>query len=125
MTSSALIRPLLVPALLACVACARPTPSAQEPEEVVRQFFTRLPEGDCRVLGPLLVERAGAPPCPATVDELNRHGMRLVEVLDVRVDGRDPEARLVRARLRQGSQERAEPALLRLERQEGRWRLRL
>jgi hypothetical protein len=114
---------LLVLASLAC------TPSeARKKEEArttVRTFFTALPDGNCQVLGPLLATGGSAKPCEDTVRELREHGMELVEVLDAVVDGRDPNAVLVRAKLARDGAVRAEPFILRVERQDGGWKLRL
>jgi hypothetical protein len=114
---------LLVLVTLAC------TPSEARKKEAaqatVRAFFTALPAQNCQVLGPLLATGGSAKPCEATVRELHEHGMELVEVLDAVVDGRDSNAVLVRAKLARDGAVRAEPYILRVERQDGEWKLRL
>ena len=55
--------------------------------------------------------------------ELNEHTVRLQEVLSTQADGRSPEAVMVRARLSYGTHVKSQ--LLRVERHEGTWRLRL
>ncbi|XXF77769.1 hypothetical protein P2318_32675 [Myxococcaceae bacterium GXIMD 01537] len=106
-------------ALLGC------TPSKTESAEtVVRGFFTALPSEDCAVLGPMLATGGGAKPCPETVRDINAHGYSLVDIVESRVDGRDPDAVLVRARLAQGGVTREAPLVLRVERQAGGWKLR-
>ncbi|MBZ4330992.1 hypothetical protein NR800_29515 [Corallococcus interemptor] len=111
---------------LAAVGCTSTTSSkAEAGEAAVRRFFQALPSGDCAVLGPLLVTGQGMPSCEETVKDLHEHGMGLVDVLDAKVDGRDPDAVVVRARVSQGGRERAEPFLFRVERQGDGWRLRL
>ncbi|WP_341868162.1 hypothetical protein [Corallococcus carmarthensis] len=111
---------------LAALGCTSTTSSkAEAGEAVVRRFFQALPSGDCAVLGPLLVTGQGVPSCEETVKDLREHGMGLVDVLDAKVDGRDPDAVLVRARVSQGGTERSEPFLFRVERQGDGWRLRL
>lgn len=96
------------------------------PEEAARasveRFFSALPAGDCAVLGPLLVGGPGT--CEATVAELRSHGLELVEVLGAQVDGRNPEAVMVRARVRWQGRVPEQPYLLRVERHEGQWKLR-
>lgn len=96
------------------------------PEEAARasvqRFFSALPAGDCAVLEPLLVGGPGT--CTATVEELRSHGLELVEVLGVQVDGRNPEAVMVRARVRWQGRVSEQPYLLRVERHEGQWKLR-
>lgn len=114
---------LLVLASLAC------TPSEARKKEDARNtvsaFFTALPEGNCQVLGPLLATGGSAKPCEDTVRELREHKMELVEVLDAVVDGRDSNAVLVRAKLARDGTVRPEPFILRVERQDGGWKLRL
>lgn len=111
---------------LAALGCTSTGASGAEAgEAVVRRFFQALPDGDCAVLGPLLVTGQGVPACEETVRVLREHGLDLVEVLDAKVDGRDPNAVVVRARVSQGGTERAEPFLFRVERQGDGWRLRL
>ncbi|RJS22018.1 hypothetical protein DRW03_16275 [Corallococcus sp. H22C18031201] len=112
-------------ALLA-LACA-PTTSvkAEAGEAAVRRFFAALPSRDCAVLGPMLATGGGARPCEDTVRELREHGLMLEEVLEAKVDGRDPNAVLVRARMSSDGAVRREPYLLRVEQQAGSWRLRL
>ncbi len=105
--------------LSACSSTAQPGEAA---ESVVRRFFTQLPAGDCAQLEALLVTSAKRP-CADTVRELNEHAVRLQEVVSTQVDGRSPDAVLVRARLAYGSSVKAQ--LLRVERHGDVWRLRL
>ncbi|RKH55530.1 hypothetical protein D7W81_36025 [Corallococcus aberystwythensis] len=113
-------------AALAALGCPSTVSSkAEAGEAVVRRFFQALPAGDCAVLGPMLVTGQGLPSCEETVKDLREHGMGLVDVLDAKVDGRDPDAVVVRARVSQGGTERPEPFLFRVERQGDGWRLRL
>ncbi|WP_338282171.1 hypothetical protein [Corallococcus caeni] len=117
---------LAVLGVLGVLGCPSTTSSkAEAGEAVVRRFFQALPSGDCAVLGPLLVTGQGVPPCEETVKDLREHGLGLVDVLDAKVDGRNPDAVLVRARVSQGGTERSEPFLFRVERQGDGWRLRL
>jgi len=114
---------LLALAVLACTPLENRKKEAAQ--ATVRAFFTALPAGDCKVLGPLLATGGSARPCEDTVQELREHGMELVEVLDSAVDGRDPNAVLVRAKLARDGAVRTEPFVLRVERQDGEWKLRL
>jgi hypothetical protein len=110
--------------LAAGTGCRRSGPA--QAEDTVRRFFAALPAGDCGQLGPLLAPLpAGTPGCTERVAELNRHRVQLLEVVSVQADGRTPDAMLVRARLAQGGVARAEPSILRVERHEGAWRLKL
>ena len=119
-------RRLPVAALLAAVglllpACTSHTPG-EAAESVVRRFFAQLPAGDCAKLGALLVAR-GPEACADTVRELNEHTVRLQEVLSTQVDGRSPDAVMVKARLSYGTLVKSQ--VLRVERHAGIWRLRL
>lgn len=91
-------------------------------EDVVRRFFAQLPTGDCGQLEALLVT-ASRTSCEETVRELHAHAVQLQEVLSTQVDGRTPDAVLVRARLAYGT--RVKIQVLRVERHAGTWRLRL
>lgn len=108
-------------ALLACTSASSKTAAA---EETVRRFFAALPSEDCAVLEPLLATGGSARPCVETVRELREHGFSLVGITGSAVDGRDPEAVIVRARVARNGVERQEPWLLRVERQAGAWRVR-
>jgi hypothetical protein len=117
---------LLAGVVLATLAC-KPSESKEEAARAtVVRFFEALPTGDCAVLGPLLAQGGDdAEVCAKTVRELNSHGYALVEVLDARVDGRDPEAVVVRTRIAQDGQVREQPFLVRVERHPKGWKLRL
>jgi hypothetical protein len=110
--------------VLAALACKPSESKTEAAQASVRRFFEALPAGDCAVLGPLLAGD-GSARCRQTVEELHAHGFTLVEVLDARVDGRDPDAVLVRARVAKDGKVREEPFLLRVERHPDGWRLRL
>jgi hypothetical protein len=108
---------------LAASGCTSTTSTKTEAgEAAVRRFFQALPSGDCAVLGPLLV--AGAS-CEDALKGLREHDLRLLDIVDATVDGRNPDAVLVRARVSQGGAARQEPYVFRVERQGDGWRLRL
>lgn len=113
--------------LLAGGGCGkRPSPEDEkraQAREAVQRFFAALPGQDCGVLGPMLVQPQGGPDCPGLVGSLLRHGYRLVEVQGAEVDGRDPEAVIVRVRLEEDGRQREAP--LRMERHPDGWKLRL
>jgi hypothetical protein len=111
--------------LLACAALGCTPSKTKSAEATVRRFFSALPSEDCAVLGPLLATGAGARPCAETVRELRAHGYGLVEVVGSEVDGRDPDAVLVRTRVSLAGVPREEPLVLRVERQGDGWKLRL
>lgn len=110
--------------LLAALACDSESGKTEAARSTVRRFFEALPERDCAVLGPLLVGKA-AETCQKTVDDLSEHGFSLVEVLDAKVDGRDSNAVVVRARIARDGQVREQPLLLRVEQHPDGWKLRL
>ncbi|MDY7230131.1 hypothetical protein [Hyalangium rubrum] len=111
---------------LATLACSSPAEKkTQAAEASVRRFFAALPDGDCAVLGPLLATGGSAQPCADTVRELNAHGFELVEVVGAEVDGRSADAVLVRAKVARDGAVREEPFILRVELQDGGWKLRL
>jgi hypothetical protein len=111
--------------LLAALGCKSSESRKTEAAQVtVRRFFEALPAGDCAELAPLLIGKA-ADTCRETVDELREHGFSLVEVLDARVDGRDPNAVVVRTRIARDGRLREEPLLLRVEQHPDGWKLRL
>lgn len=113
---------LLAAAGLWLCGCTSSHSPGEAAESVVRRFFAQLPGGDCAVLGPLMVARSDEA-CAHAVRELNEHAVRLQEVLSTQVDGRSPDAVMVRARLSYGESVRAQ--VLRVERHAGVWRLRL
>lgn len=102
----------VVAALLLALAagCAKRPPTDEEKraqaEETVRRFFAALPGKDCDVLRPMVVTRPMDDDCPAMMDSLLKHGVRLVEVLGSEVDGRNPEAVMVRVRMDRDGQRR-------------------
>lgn len=110
--------------LVAALACNSESRKTEAARATVQRFFEVLPAGDCAVLGPLLAGKAGEA-CRTTVDEMNEHGFSLVEVLDARVDGRDANAVVVRARVAKDGQVREQPMLLRVEQHPEGWKLRL
>jgi len=118
-------RLLLAGVVLATLAC-KPSESKEEAARAsVVRFFEALPTGDCAVLAPLLAQQADAETCARTVKELHSHGFALVEVLDAQVDGRDPNAVVVRTRVAQDGKVREQPFLVRVERHPQGWKLRL
>jgi hypothetical protein len=111
---------------LATLACGSPAEKKREAAQAtVRRFFAALPAGDCAVLGPLLATGGSARACATTVEELRSHGFELVEIVNAELDGRDANAVLVRAKVARDGAVRDEPVILRVELQDGGWRLRL
>ena len=110
--------------LLASLACTSSASKARAAEETVQRFFAALPSEDCAVLAPMLATGGSARSCEETVRDLREHGFALLGIVESRVDGRDEEAVIVRARVARDGEERQEPWLLRVERQAGVWRMR-
>ena len=92
-------------------------------QDALKRFFEALPGKDCKVLGPMLAPVEGGPDCQSVVTSLHRHGFRLVAILGAEIDGRDPEAVIVKARIEEKGREREAP--LRMERDRKGWKLRL
>ncbi|GEN10827.1 hypothetical protein SAMN05443572_112124 [Myxococcus fulvus] len=108
-------------ALLACTSAASKTEAA---EATVTRFFEALPSGDCAVLGPMLATGGSMRPCEEAVSEMHAHGLMLVGIVESKLDGRDGDVVLVRARVARDGNVGKEPWLLRVERQGGGWRVR-
>ena len=111
--------------LLACASgcVSSEARKSEAARDAVRRFFEALPSADCAQLGPSLAGPADT--CPATLEDLRSHGVSLLEVLDAQVDGRDPDAVLVRARVARDGRVREQPLLVRVERHPEGWKLRL
>jgi hypothetical protein len=108
--------------------CERHSQEADKPaqaRDAVRRFFAALPDGDCAVLGRMLLLARPAQDCGPAVVEMNRHGLRLVDVLGAEVDGRNPDAVIVRARVEEGGKPKDAPLLIRAEKHPDGWKLRL
>jgi hypothetical protein len=114
--------------VLLAPGCEQRSSGADKPaqaSEVVRRFFAALPSGDCAVLGRMFVSELPGRECRSVVDEMNRHDVRLVDVVDARVDGRNPDAVIVRVRLQEGGKPKDAPSLYRVEKHPDGWKLRL
>lgn len=103
----------------------RSSPEAEklaQAQEAVSRFFAALPSADCAELDKLLVRQKGGD-CRKVVEDLRRHGFRLVEVLGAKVDGRNPDGVIVRVRIQEDGKQREAPLLV--ERHPDGWKLRL
>lgn len=126
--AAALAAAVLLASVSGGTGCGKRPPPEEEKRsqarEAVQRFFAALPGKDCDVLAPMLALAGGeAGGCADVVSSLHRHGYRLVEVLGAEVDGRDPEAVIVRARIEENGRQREAP--LRMEHHPGGWKLRL
>jgi hypothetical protein len=106
---------------LALVAC-RPAPPPGRPGEAVERFYGAVLAGDCAAalsaLGTAFrarVEQKGS--CDQLFEEMREHP--LDRVLDTQVDGRNPAAQLVRARL----QGRKTDVIIRVQAEGGQWKI--
>ena len=109
---------------LIAASCAKHAPEAT-PEEVTAKYFTALGAGDCAGItaasgGNLASEIADAG-CAGSVAEAKEHGLVFVSTDNVRVDGRDPNARLVDVHLRADGKEKR--VIARLQRVGDAWKL--
>jgi len=105
-------------------ACRSTATDADAAVGVVQRFFAALPAADCGALGPLLAPDTQGRPCDEVVAEMNAHELRLLEIASAVPDGRDRDAILVRAQLSQDGKPLKQPAVLRVVRHDGAWRLR-
>ena len=87
---------------LIATSCAKHAPEGT-PEEVTAKYFKALGAGDCAGItanssGSLANEIADAG-CAVSLEEAKSHGLVFVAAENLRVDGRDPNARLIDVRL--------------------------
>ena len=86
-------------------------------------FFAAVAREDCSGI----IGRLGTAPdeehCREFLEDARRHQLRLLEVIEVQVDGRDPSAAVVRTGIEQGGRRRQ--VAVRVPHREGRWSLAL
>lgn len=106
---------------LACRASPAAPPGA--PADAVTRFFAAVDAGDCTgawtELGQTYrdsLTRDGVD-CALLLEEMRKYPLE--SVLDTRTDGRNPDARLVRTRLR----DRAQDVVIRVQADAGQWRI--
>lgn len=118
-----MIRRTTTAVLLFCLAIGCQSSRSDEDLalETVSRFFAALPTEDCEIIQNWITAAEG---CEEVVAEYNSHGMKLVELHSAERDGRNPDAIMVRARLEQDGKTQKQPALLRVEKTNGRWRFR-
>jgi hypothetical protein len=68
-------------------------------EETVRDFFAAAENGDIARLAPLLIDPAGETRARTIIADFGQHQAHLVRVVGSTVDGRDPNAALVKVEL--------------------------
>ena len=95
--------------LFALSACAKHGPDAS-PEDVTAKYFIALGSGDCAGItassGGSLATEIATSGCAASLSEAKDHRLVFVAAENVRVDGRDPNARLLDVRLRSDGKEK-------------------
>lgn len=106
----------------------RATRAPEDPSATVARFFAAVEQHDCEeakklVAGDLGRSLARPEGCQAFLDEYASHQMKFGGTLDARVDGRDPDARLVQARLGLNARERTHVLRVERARDAGGWRL--
>lgn len=106
----------------------RATRAPEDPSAAVARFFAAIERHDCAAARKLVAGELGrslARPegCQAFLDEYASHQMKFGGTLDARADGRDPDARLVQARLSQNALERTHVLRVERARDAGGWRL--
>ncbi|MBV8760422.1 MAG: hypothetical protein JO257_24230 [Deltaproteobacteria bacterium] len=114
--------------LVAAIACACQSHGGGSDDELAQAkattqtFFDALDKADCATLGSLVPAAEGSAACAKFVHEWHEElALRLVEIADVRRDGRDKHAIIVNATvMRRGNKE---TLLLRETHDAGVWRI--
>jgi hypothetical protein len=106
----------------------RATRAPEDPSATVSRFFAAVERHDCEAARKLVAGALGrslARPegCQTFLDEYASHRMKFGGALEARADGRDPDARLVRARLSLDARERTHVLRVERARDAGGWRL--
>jgi hypothetical protein len=104
------------------LACGSASPPGT-PADTVTRFFAAVEAGDCTRIWAELgqsyrarLEQEGAG-CDVLVEQIRTYPLETV--LDTRVDGRNPEAQLVRTRLRG----RENDVIIRVQAEDGQWKI--
>lgn len=96
-----------------------------DPSEAVRAYFGAIEQHDCAALELAAAEAAARAlaehGCEHTIAEFEQHGAQLDGIESVRADGRDPDLRLVRTRMRESG--RSKVVVIGVRHVEGRWRV--
>jgi hypothetical protein len=116
--------------MLVLIACACQTNSGGGGDELsdakatTHRFFDALGKGDCATLGELIPAASGSAACAKFIDEWREElKLALVDIKDVRRDGRDTRAIIVTTTvMRRGQQETLQ---LRMTHDGGVWHLAL
>jgi hypothetical protein len=115
-------------AALGCNRAAEPPARAAVDEaavaharETVETYYRALASNDCEATRTLTGN--AELDCVEAFSDYQEHGSRLVEIVDVTRDGRDPAAYIVRARMQRGDREREN--LIRTEHRDGQWTVRM
>lgn len=103
------------------LGCQAPRSDEEVAIETVNRFFAALPAEDCKIIEEWIT---GDESCEEVVSEYKSHGMKLLEIQTAERDGRNRNAIVVRVRLEQDGKPQKQPALLRVEKTNGRWRYR-
>lgn len=86
----------------------------------VTSFFEAVERADCETMRALLAESPPSERCRELLDSWR--GRKIDRILETKVDGRDPDAVIVRTRLTDRGHPRE--ILIRAERSDARWRVR-
>ncbi len=123
------VRFMMVLALAGCGMCGGDTSdlSADEKQrvasEVVRTFYAELADGDCATIGKLLANEHSEGDCVEMVEELGHREVELVDIAEAYVDGRDPDAVVVRVQIEDRGE--VNEMLMRVIREDGDWKLKM
>ncbi|MEO8874488.1 MAG: hypothetical protein ABI461_02785 [Polyangiaceae bacterium] len=114
----------IVIALVAC-ACSKPAAPEATPEAVAAKYFTALGTGDCAGItatsGGDIAKDIATSGCAASLNEAKEHKLIFVATENLRVDGRDPNARLLDVKLQSDGKEKR--VISRLERIGDAWKV--
>jgi len=95
----------------------------QHAEQAVRAFYEGLEQESCDIISPLLVQDHTEADCQELVEELGHRDVELVEIVSAKVDGRDPNAVIIKVRIRDRGD--VNEMLMRAEREDDDWKLRM
>jgi len=117
----------------ACRSESAPAPSASAPrddradaaaaEAALREYFAAASAKACDRMTAVAAKAMTPDECAQSLEEIERHDTRFIDVTKWARDGRDPSAMLASTRVTMDGRERV--LVLRVERQDGRWKVRL
>ena len=126
--AAGIVAALALSAIVGCTneTAARPAPAPPaapiDPAVAsaqVRSFFAAVEGRDCDAIVGRLPGVQDAAECADFLEDAEHHGLRLIDIVDSRVDGRDPRSAVVRVGVQKGGRPRQ--IMVRATLREGRW----